>query len=892
MATLNKTFPFLTTVEGFTAYPENTDVVMTYDSGVGNPSGSLKSRISGRNKTGTSYWEWTGTWEDLGISSGDTITQVRINDADNRCTEWNTVDACTIGPYSIYDSVGTTLIATLWAGRSPTGTEGSWTAIGNQTYQAIAAAYEASNTTIRIRLYNALDLGNNSAAALSVYDDTISLDIDYAAGSDDLTAVGVTANPVVGTPSIGQEHVLTAVGITADSVLGAPTLTRVSNLTATGITVNPVVGTPTATEESGGTDELVAVGITANPVVGTPTLGVYSVFDNFNRSNGDLDGSTASGGGTWVEFENTLWEIAANAAKVAIITGYDDQSARLDGVDFDSDDHEVEVIVTITNPPGGNFLNVGVIARKEDNATKTFYGYMFRGPAYLTRLFKFVDGTYTTIGEGTTTCEAGDILRLRCVGDQISGYLNDVLEVGPITDTDIAGATHIQGGLFLDGGNSPGDYSVDNWGGRNLPSDTDDLTAVSITANPVVGTPALAQVHVLTATGITADPVVGMPSVGRISNLTAVDITADPVVGTPTITHIHVLTATGITADPVVGTPVIGTEGEDVLTAVDITADPVLDTPSIGQEHVLDSVDITADPVVGTPSVGRISNLTAVDITADSVVGTPTIGRIPNLDAVDIVASSVLSVPTVSRVSNLIAVGITVNPVLDASSISQIHALDSVGITADPVLGTPVLGSEGEDNLEAIGITVTPVVGTPAIGQTHVLSAVGISTTPVTDTPTAGLAYILDATSIETTPVVGTPAIGQTHALSSVGITTTPVVGTPILGQICTLDAVGIFTTPVIEVPAIGQTHVLDAVTILVSPIIGVPLIGQTHILDATGITTTPDVGVPAWELVDGLVVIVFSAYQPEVDFNAYQPELDFNEYQPEISFEIAYTED
>ena len=52
MTTLNKIFSFLSTIEGFTGYPENTDIVMSYDSGYGNPSGSLKTRICGRNKAG------------------------------------------------------------------------------------------------------------------------------------------------------------------------------------------------------------------------------------------------------------------------------------------------------------------------------------------------------------------------------------------------------------------------------------------------------------------------------------------------------------------------------------------------------------------------------------------------------------------------------------------------------------------------------------------------------------------------------------------------------------------------------------------------------------------------------------------------------------------------
>jgi len=86
-----------------------------------------------------------------------------------------------------------------------------------------------------------------------------------------------------------------------------------------------------------------------------------------------------------------------------------------------------------------------------------------------------------------------------------------------------------------------------------------------------------------------------------------------------------------------------------------------------------------------------------------------------------------------------------------------------------------------------------------------------------------------------------------------------------------------------LEVPTIGQIQVLDAVTIVVSPILGDPPVGQTHILDAVGITTTPEMPVVSFELVDGKIVIVFSAYQPELTFSAYQPEVDFA---------IVYTED
>ena len=270
MTTLNKTFPFLTTVEGFTGTPGEVDVTMSYDSGVGNPSGSLKTRIIDRNSVGTSYWEWSGTWESLGVPSGSTVSQVRLFGAHNRCTEYVTVDAASIGPISIYDSTGTVLIATLWSGRSVTGVEGSWTSVSTQTYQSIGSSYQASTTSIRLRLYNTLDLGNNASAACSVYDDTISIDIDYTGASDDLTASPIKADPVVGSPTVGQIHGLTASPVKTDSVVGSPVLSEIVNLTSSPIKTDPVVGQPTLTEEAP-PDALDASSIKTDPVVGQPT---------------------------------------------------------------------------------------------------------------------------------------------------------------------------------------------------------------------------------------------------------------------------------------------------------------------------------------------------------------------------------------------------------------------------------------------------------------------------------------------------------------------------------------------------------------------------------------------------------------------------------------------
>lgn len=94
-----------------------------------------------------------------------------------------------------------------------------------------------------------------------------------AASGDNLTATGVdTGTPSVGSPTIGQVHVLTATGVaTGTPSVGSPSLGQAHNLTATGVaTGSPSVGSPAV----GQVHVLTATGIaTGTPSVGSPALG-------------------------------------------------------------------------------------------------------------------------------------------------------------------------------------------------------------------------------------------------------------------------------------------------------------------------------------------------------------------------------------------------------------------------------------------------------------------------------------------------------------------------------------------------------------------------------------------------------------------------------------------
>jgi hypothetical protein len=168
---------------------------------------------------------------------------------------------------------------------------------------------------------------------------------------------------------------------------------------------------------------------------------------------------------------------------------------------------------------------------------------------------------------------------------------------------------------------------------------TDNLTASDLViGSPVIGTPALGQVHALTATGITTSaPVLAAPALGQVHRLSATALTVSPpVLGTPAVGQIHSLTTSAlVVGSPVLGTPLLTENAPDVdaLTAVDlVVGSPVLGTPSLGQIHVLGSDGlVTGAPVLGSPSMVQVHELSALGLT----VGAPVLGT-PILYAFDI----------------------------------------------------------------------------------------------------------------------------------------------------------------------------------------------------------------------------------------------------------------
>lgn len=138
---------------------------------------ALDNNCAGRNSTDVSYWEWTGTWQDLGVTSGDIVTAVTL-DFDWKCYVANTSDGYSTGPAEIWSSDGLTQIGTFSSGSSGSGTTGSY-ATQSGSSVSIGSTYQASTTIIKLRVSISPDNGNNSSAETGLYYDNIDLTITH-----------------------------------------------------------------------------------------------------------------------------------------------------------------------------------------------------------------------------------------------------------------------------------------------------------------------------------------------------------------------------------------------------------------------------------------------------------------------------------------------------------------------------------------------------------------------------------------------------------------------------------------------------------------------------------------------------------------------------------------
>lgn len=157
--TATASYPFASAASPWTEQnPVPQGAQLAYASGTGNPAGSLQwAQDNAITSNITAYWQLSTTWESLGVPAGATVTKIRLNSAYDRCTAGiQDAGGASIGAFTLWNSANNTQVITLLAGRTVLAAEGSWTArIG--TDQDVPSGYQASNTSIRLRITCVID---------------------------------------------------------------------------------------------------------------------------------------------------------------------------------------------------------------------------------------------------------------------------------------------------------------------------------------------------------------------------------------------------------------------------------------------------------------------------------------------------------------------------------------------------------------------------------------------------------------------------------------------------------------------------------------------------------------------------------------------------------------
>lgn len=171
---------------------------------------------------------------------------------------------------------------------------------------------------------------------------------------------------------------------------------------------------------------------------------------------------------SWTEYNGTGWSIASSRAAVAVTGGND---ARADSA-LASADHWAQATLISENSDAGGTARCGPTIRKDNTATRTFYGAAAVHSAGAYSQYETIlrsGGTLTTLASNGTDPVNNDVVRIYASGSNISTYVNGVLRIGPTTDATIA--SNMYAGIsYTSNASAVFDCKLDDWSASDLTS--------------------------------------------------------------------------------------------------------------------------------------------------------------------------------------------------------------------------------------------------------------------------------------------------------------------------------------------------------------------------------------------------------------------------------------
>lgn len=190
----------------------------------------------------------------------------------------------------------------------------------------------------------------------------------------------------------------------------------------------------------------------AEAVPRTPHSVTY--IDSFDRSDGDIDGSTFSGGtAQWDENSGTAWQIVSNQAHCLNIPDGTLPSA-IATVDVDSDDMFAQATGALW-VHNHDYTYMDVSARMNTTYTNGYVAMVAQQAGTFYRELRIHNSTLLDGDSGVNS--TGAVIRLECDGSSISYLVDDVVVLGPVTDaSQSSGAGNRRAGMrsYSAGGNT------------------------------------------------------------------------------------------------------------------------------------------------------------------------------------------------------------------------------------------------------------------------------------------------------------------------------------------------------------------------------------------------------------------------------------------------------